>query len=97
MRRGRIIFIGDERTGKTSTKKSLLGMEFDPQEPITEAIKLDQSSFEFNLDHVQCWKTIEVKQGQSDLTDQVARIVAVQVKTEEENRKKREAVRQRCS
>ena len=92
MHRGRIMFIGDERAGKTSTKKSLFGIKFDPQEPPTEAMELDQSSFKLDVDNAQHWKIIEGEERQSDLTDQVARVVAAGVKAEQENQKKTEAV-----
>ncbi|XP_022798214.1 probable serine/threonine-protein kinase roco5 isoform X2 [Stylophora pistillata] len=48
--RARIILIGQDRAGKTSLKKSLLGLRFDPEEQSTSGIEVDPSSFEVNVD-----------------------------------------------
>ena len=40
--RGRIFLIGQDRAGKTSLKKSLLGVPFDPKEESTEGIDLSR-------------------------------------------------------
>ena len=41
--RGRILLVGQDRAGKTSLKKSLLGLPFNPKEPSTEGIQVDPS------------------------------------------------------
>ena len=78
--RGNIMFIGAARAGKTSTKKSLLGMKFDPEEPSTVAIDVDLSLMECELDHIKDWKKQDFEVGKSDLNDRVARLVAAGVR-----------------
>ena len=51
--RGRIILIGQDRAGKTSLKKSLLGLPFDPKEQSTEGIEVDPSRCEIDVDHIK--------------------------------------------
>ena len=59
--RGRIMFIGQDRAGKTSLKKSLLGIPFDPQEDSTVGIEVDPSKFEVDVDHAINWQPTEQK------------------------------------
>ena len=49
----RIFLIGQDRAGKTSLKKALLGLPFDPREESTEGI--DPSKCEIDVDRVQNW------------------------------------------
>lgn len=44
--RGRIMILGQDRAGKTSLKKSLLGMPFNPEEESTVGVKVDPSKYE---------------------------------------------------
>ena len=39
--RGRVLLIGEDRAGKTSLKKSLIGLPFNPKEKRNEAIEVD--------------------------------------------------------
>ena len=48
--RGRILLIGQDRAGKTSLKKSLLGLPFDSGEQSTEGIEVDPSKCEIGVD-----------------------------------------------
>ena len=48
--RGRVLLIGQDRAGKTSLKKSLMGLPFDPKEQSTEGIEVDPSTFEVDVD-----------------------------------------------
>ena len=87
--RGRIMFIGAAGAGKTSTKKSLIGMKFDPEEPSTVGVDIDPSLMECEVDHVKGWKRQDFEVGKSDVTDQVARLVAADVKKAMEVRAER--------
>ena len=51
--RGRILLVGQDRAGKTSLKKSLLGLAFNPKEQSTEGIEVDPSICEIEVDHVK--------------------------------------------
>ena len=65
--RSRIMFIGQDGAGKTSLKKYLLGLPFNPQEKSTEGIELDLSKFEVDVDHVKNWQ--RTKQKDLDVRD----------------------------
>lgn len=75
--RGRIMFIGQDRAGKTSLKKSLLGIPVDPQEDSTVGIEVDPSKFEVEVDRVMNWQPT----GQKDLAvhefnEDIAKLIA---------------------
>ena len=53
--RGRILLIGQDRAGKTSLKKSLLGLPFDPKEQSTEGIEVQASTCEIEVEQVKNW------------------------------------------
>ena len=76
--RGRIILVGQDRAGKTSLKKSLLGLTFDPKEQRTEGIEVDPSKCEIDVDQaVKNWQlTRESKPGLLESSKDVAKIVA---------------------
>ena len=59
--RGQIFLIGQDRAGKASLKKSLIGLPFDTHEQSTEGIQVDPSAFEVDVDQVTCknWQTID--------------------------------------
>ena len=84
---GRIMLIGQDPAGKTSLKKSLLGLPFDPEEQSTEGIKVDPSRCEIDVDLVRNWQsTNENKPGLLDCAKDVAEIVAEElVKKAEED------------
>ncbi|KAL9961962.1 hypothetical protein ACROYT_G031009 [Oculina patagonica] len=74
--RGRIMLIGQECAGKTSLKKSLLGMPFDPGEERTVGVKVDPSKFEVDVDQVKNWQRTEKKKlDDSVFVEDIARIV----------------------
>ena len=83
------MFIGGERTGKTSTKKSLLGKKFHPHEESTVGIEVDSSSLECDGNHVARWETQTFEAGEAHFTGQVARLVAKQAKHAKVNNKSR--------
>ena len=73
--RGRIMLLGQARAGKTSLKKSLLGMPFDPEEEST--IGIDPSKCEVELDEVKNWKSTEGKKPlEAEVVKDIARLMA---------------------
>ena len=75
--RGRIMLLGQDRAGKTSLKKSLLGMPFDPQEESTVGVEVNPSKCEVEVDQVKNWaptpgKKLEV----SEFAEDIARLIA---------------------
>ena len=75
--RGRILLVGQDRAGKTSLKKSLLGMPFNPTEPSTEGIEVDPSVCEIEVDHVKNWNsTSESKASLAEFTKDISRMLA---------------------
>ena len=75
--RSRILLIGQERAGKTSLKKSLLGLPFDSKEQSTGGIEVDPSKFEIDVDQTaRDWQRIvENKPGLLECSEDVAKIV----------------------
>ena len=55
--RARILLIGQDRAGKTSLKKSLIGLPFNPREKSTEGIEVDPSIFQ--VDESKNWHPID--------------------------------------
>ena len=75
--RGRILLIGQDRAGKTSLKKSLLGLPFDPKEQSTEGIEVQASTCEIEVEQVKNWhSTHENKPGLLECSKDISRIVA---------------------
>ena len=75
--RGRILLIGQDRAGKTSLKKSLLGLPFDSEEQSTEGIEVDPSKCEIDVDQAaRNWQSIgKNKTGLLECSKDVAKIV----------------------
>ena len=75
--RGRILIIGQDRAGKTSLKKSLLGLPFDSKEQSTEGIKVDPSKCKIDVDQAASnWQSIgENKAGLLEYSEDVAKIM----------------------
>ena len=75
--RGRILLIGQDRAGKTSLKKSLLGLPFDPKEQSTEGIEVQASTCEIEVEQVKNWhSTHKNKPGLQECSKDISRIVA---------------------
>ena len=75
--RGRILLIGQDRAGKTSLKKNLLGLPFDPKEQSTEGIEVQASTCEIEVERVKNWhSTNENKPGLQEYSRDISRIVA---------------------
>ena len=86
--RTRIMLIGQDRAGKTSLRRSFLGLPFDPEEESTDGIEVDPSKFEVDTDLVKNWKRtdekLEVSQFAADLARMVARQLQENADDEEE-------------
>ena len=74
MRRIPIMFIGQERTGKTSLKKSLKGEMFDPDEQSTRGIAIDPSLCKVTT---EIWKAGQTNLSGEEVADAVDRHVAM--------------------
>ena len=75
--RGRIFLIGQDRAGKTSLKKSLLGVPFDPNEESTEGI--DPSKCDIDVNRVQNWHVDSKNTILSDVSEQISRSLALEL------------------
>ena len=53
--RGRIVLVGQDRAGKTSLKKTLLGLPFDYQEQSTDGVEIEPSKFEIEVERIKNW------------------------------------------
>ena len=69
--RGRIMLLGQDRAGKTSLKKSLLGFPFDPKEESTVGVEVDRSKCELEVDEVRNW--MPSKREMSEFEEELAR------------------------
>ncbi|XP_044176227.1 uncharacterized protein LOC114959826 isoform X2 [Acropora millepora] len=75
--RGRIMLLGQDRAGKTSLKKSLLGLPFDPNQESTIGVEVDPSKCEVDVDHVKNWMPSEPKKREmSEFEEELARFIA---------------------
>ena len=75
--RGRIILLGQERAGKTSVKKSLLGLPFDPNQESTVGVEVDRSRCEIEVDEVVNWMPSKRKKREvSEFEEEIARFIA---------------------
>lgn len=78
--RARVMIVGQERAGKTSLKKSLLGKEFNPKEESTVGIEVNPSKCEVEVDQVLKWEPIKDEKFKSE---QIAMLIAKELnKTE---------------
>ena len=75
--RGRIFLIGQDRAGKTSLKKSLLGVPFDPKEESTEGI--DPSKCDIDVNRVQNWRFDSKNTILSEVSEQISRSLALEL------------------
>lgn len=80
--RARVFLIGQDRAGKTSLKKSLLGLPFNPDEQSTDGIQVHPSTFEIDVDQVKNWEVIDKnEQGLLGCAEDVAKIVIGKILT----------------
>ncbi|CAH3178757.1 unnamed protein product [Porites evermanni] len=81
--RGRVLLIGQDRAGKTSLKKSIIGLPFNPKEKSTDGIEVDPSKFQLDVDEVRNWQPIdERKQGLLGCSKDVAQLVTERMYTD---------------
>ena len=74
--RGRVLLIGQDRAGKTSLKKSLIGLPLNPKEKSTDGIEVDPSKFQLDVGEVRNWQPIdEREQGLLGCSRDVAQMV----------------------
>ena len=70
--------IGQDRAGKTSLKKSIFGLPFDPKEQSTTGIEVDPSRCEIDVDQIKKWHSTSKKkkagllEGSKDVEKMVA-------------------------
>ena len=71
------MFLGQDRAGKTSLKKSLLGLPFDPNQESTVGVEVDPSICEVEVDQVKNWMSSEGKKPEmSEFKEEIARFIA---------------------
>ena len=85
--RSRILLIGQDQAGKTSLKKSLLGLPFDSEEQSTEGIEVDPSKCEIDVDQAaRNWQSIgENKPGLLECSKDVAKTVVEKIFVQDES------------
>ena len=77
--RGRILLIGQDRAGKTSLKKYLLGLPFDPKEQSTEGIEIDPSKCEIEVEQIKNWNsTSDNRSNLPEFAEYISRILATE-------------------
>ena len=82
--RGRIMLIGQDRAGKTSLKKFLLGLPFNSEEESTVGIKVDPTKFEVGVDQVKNWQFTDHKNlDLLEYHEDIAKITAENMKAME--------------
>ena len=77
------MLIGQDRAGKTSLKKSFLGLPFDPDEQSTDGIEVDPSKFEIDVEQVKNWQRTDEKLSVSQFANDLAKMVAAQLGEDE--------------
>ena len=60
--RGRIVLVGQDRSGKTSLKKTLLGLPFDYQDQSTDGIEIEPSKFEIEVERIKSWTPTDAEE-----------------------------------
>ena len=75
--RGRIMLLGQDRAGKTSLKKRLLGLPFDRNQESTIGVEVDPSKCDVEVDQVKNWMPNERKKSEmSEFEEELARFIA---------------------
>ena len=80
------MLIGQDRAGKTSLKKSLIGLPFNRNENSTEGIEVDPSIFQVHTDEVKNWQPIidKSERGLLGCSNDVAQMVVEKLWFEKE-------------
>ena len=77
------MLIGQDRAGKTSLKKSLIGLPFNSKEKSTDGIEVDPSKYQLDVGEVRNWQPIdERKQGLLGCSKDVAQVVVERMYTD---------------
>lgn len=87
--RARLMVVGQDRTGKTSLTKSLIGLPFNPEEPSTEVLEMNLSKLEVSVEQVVEWKAIDDDSEAELVRPQdmsIARLVAENMMQKKENK-----------
>ena len=80
------MLIGQDRAGKTSLKKSLIGLPFNRNENSTEGIEVDPSIFQVRADQVKNWQPIDKSErGLLGCSNDVAQIVVEKLWVQKED------------
>ena len=82
------MFVGQDRAGKTSLKKSFQGLPFSPTQCSTDGIDVDCLKFEYEGDQVKNWRVTDETFGLSQHLNVLAKKAAVQLKKEEQEQEK---------
>ena len=78
---GRIMLLGQDRAGKTSLKKFLLDIPFDPEEESTVGVNVEPTKFEVEIDQVKNWQCTDQKNlDLSEFHEDIAKITAKHMK-----------------
>ena len=81
------MLIGQDRAGKTSLKKSLIGLPFNRNENSTEGIEVDPSIFQVHADEVKNWQPIDKSErGLLGCSNDVAQIVVEKLWVQKEDK-----------
>ena len=83
--RGRILLIGQDRAGKTSLKKNLLGLPFDRNEQSTVGIEVDPSKCEIDVDRVKNWRSSSENKPGLIFSRDVAKVMTENMCNKEED------------
>ncbi|XP_015757180.1 PREDICTED: uncharacterized protein LOC107336623 isoform X2 [Acropora digitifera] len=79
--RARIMLLGQDRAGKTSLKKSLLGLPFDLEEESTVGVEVESSKCELEVDEVQNWMPSKRKKREmSEFEQELARLIVTDLR-----------------
>ena len=81
------MLIGQDRAGKTSLKKSLIGLPFNRNENSTEGIEVDPSIFQVHTDQVKNWQPIDKSERELlGCSNDVAQMVVEQLWVQKEDK-----------
>ena len=81
------MLIGQDRAGKTSLKKSLIGLPFNRNENSTEGIEVDPSIFQVHADQVKNWQPIDKSErGLLGCSNDVAQMVVEKLWVKKEDK-----------
>ena len=79
------MLLGQARAGKTSLKKSLLGIPFDPDEESTVGVEVEPSKCEVEVNQVKNWQcTKEKKLHVSEFKEDIAEMIVRDLKQSED-------------